>query len=214
MLDISVPIQPGVTPQWPGAPKVRFDRGLSIEDGDAVDDTTLLLNIHTGTHIDAPSHFVAGAKTVDQVPLSRLIGPCEVVALPGVERIGASELAAAQIPEGTTRVLLKTDNEQKWSPEFDEDFVGLRPDGARWLVDRGIVLVGIDYLSVQPFHESNEVHHTLLTAEVVIVEGLDLSAASAGAYELVCLPLKLHGVEGAPARALLFPPGTNLGGQE
>jgi arylformamidase len=212
ILDISVPVRPGTTPTWPGSPPIRFEPRLSLARGDSADDTTLTMNLHTGTHIDAPSHFLAGAKTVDAIALGALIGDCRVVSFEGRPVVTATDLEDADIPEGTTRLLLKTDNAQKWSSDFDESFVGLDVDAAKWIVARGIELVGNDYLSVQPYRESDDVHRTLLGGEVVIVEGLDLSAAEPGPYVLVCLPLKLAGVEGAPARAVLLPPGTDIGG--
>lgn len=211
MIDISVLVEPGVTPQWPGSPRLRFDRTRSIANGDSVDDTTIVMNLHIGTHIDAPSHFLADAKTVDEVPLDILIGACHVVSLPEVAKVHAADLDAANIPANTSRLLIKTNNAKRWSAEFDEAFVGLSVDAAHWIVDRGIRLVGVDYLSVQPYGDSDEVHHTLLGAEVVIVEGLNLAEADPGAYVLVCLPLKLRGTEGAPARAILLPSGTPLG---
>lgn len=205
-IDISTPVAPGVTPRWPGSPEIAFSPELRIADGDPADDTTITMNIHTGTHIDAPSHFVPGAPTVEQVSLERLVGPCRVVSFEGLAKIDAAALEAADIPAGTTRLLCKTDNEPRWASEvFDEDFVGFSVDGAKWLVEHGIELVGIDYLSVQPYRESDEVHHTLLGAHVVVVEGLRLGHVNPGAYSLVCLPLKLSGVEGAPARAILLP---------
>lgn len=211
MWDISVSVRPGVIPTWPGSPSPRFDRRLALANGDPADDTTLTMNIHTGTHIDAPSHFVEGGATVDAVSLETLVGPCSVVDLRGLPIIGAADLERAGIGEDATRLLFKTDNASKWSPDFDESFVGLSVDGAKWIVEHGARLVGNDYLSVQPFRESDEVHQTLLGAGVVLLEGLDLSAVEPGPYTLVCLPLKLHGVEGAPARAILFPAGTPVG---
>ncbi len=208
MIDISTPVAPGVTPRWPGSPELQFVPTLRLADGDPADDTTLRMNIHTGTHIDAPSHFVPGAPTVEQIPLGRLVGPCRVVSFEGLTTITAAALEAAAIPEGTTRLLCKTDNEARWaSPEFDEGFVGFSVDAAEWVVARGIGLVGVDYLSVQPYHESDDVHRVLLGARTVVVEGLRLGAVQPGAYTLVCLPLKLQGVEGAPARAILLPDG-------
>lgn len=211
MIDISAPIAPGSLPTWPGTPEPRFEAELRLDDGDPADDTTLHFSVHTGTHIDAPSHFVAGGKTVDLVPLDRLVGPCWVSEIRGVPALTARVLDAAGIPADTERLLVRTDNERRWGPKFDPDFVGFSLCGACWLVEHGIRLVGIDYLSVQPFRESNEVHRTLLRDEVVLLEGLQLQRAAAGRYVLVCLPLKLMGIEGAPARAILLPDGTPLG---
>ncbi len=204
-IDISVPLDPTRIPTWPTAPELTLLPRLSLSEGDHATDTTLRMSLHTGTHIDAPSHFVPGTGDVETVGLEQLCGPCTVVALPGVPRLTAAALEAAAIPAGATRILFKTDNEAKWGPRFAEDFVGLDESGARWLVERGVRLVGNDYLSVQAFACSDEVHHVLLRAEVAIVEGLDLSGAAPGDYQLLCLPLRCDGLEAAPARALLLP---------
>ncbi len=202
-LDISVPVAPGVTPLWPGSPEIRFEAHLSLEAGDPAEDTLLSMSAHTGTHIDAPAHFLQGAPRVEELDLEVLTGPCFVADLRGCERIGVDDLEAAGIPEDTRRLLLKTDNHRMWGPEFDEGYTALVPDGARWVIGRGIRLVGIDYLSIQAYHAPDSVHVDLLTAGVVILEGLDLREADPGAWELLCLPLKLVGTEAAPARALL-----------
>ena len=204
-IDISHPVSPGATPTWPGSPPVEFHKRLSMSCGDNADDTTITMSVHTGTHIDAPGHFISGRETADQIPLDVFMGPCAVVSCQGVAVISAATLEAANIPSDVERLLLKTDNGSKWSPDFDEEFVGVALDGARWIADRGIGLVGVDYLSVQPFRESDDVHRTLLGAGTVVLEGLMLGHITPGKYELLCLPLRLVGVEGAPARALLRP---------
>ncbi len=202
-IDISVAVAPGRTPIWPNSPEILFERRLDIERGDVVTDTTLTMSVHTGTHVDAPAHFLGDGATVESIAPSRLIGPAFVVDLRGHERVTAALLNAADVPEGTSRLLLLTDNSARWSATFEKDFVGLAPDASSWLVGRGIDVIGVDYLSVQPFTGSNSVHEILLEAGVIILEGIDLSHVSAGAYELNCLPLALIGTEGAPARALL-----------
>lgn len=207
-IDISVPVDPETTPLWPGSSPIRLERELSLKRGDPVNDTTLSCSVHTGTHLDAPAHFHEDGKTVDLIQPDILNGRCEVVSLRGVELIGEPELleALSGKPSGLTeRILLLTDNSVRWSPEFDEDFVGLSPDAARWIADQGIRLLGIDYLSVQPYEGSDIVHQVLLDAEVVLLEGINLSRVDPGTYQLLCLPLKLQGVEAAPARALLRP---------
>jgi arylformamidase len=163
------------------------------------------MSAHTGTHIDAPSHFVAGAGDIDQVALERLIGPCWVVSCEGAATIDGQMLENAFIPADFERLLLKTDNHRLWCDDFDPSYVALEPSAASWLVDRGIKLVGIDYLSIQSFEASDRVHIELLEAEMVILEGLDLSQVEPGAHELMCLPLKLEGIEAAPARAVVRP---------
>ncbi|MFT6398061.1 MAG: arylformamidase [Bradymonadia bacterium] len=202
-IDISVPVAPGLTPIWPEAPDIVFERRLDLDAGDAVTDTTISLSVHTGTHIDAPSHFLRGGATVDAIPPARLIGACHVADLRGVLEVSAAALDAASVPAGTRRLLLLTDNSARWSSKFELDFVGLTPDASRWVVARGIEVLGVDYLSVQPFTGSNAVHEVLLKADVVILEGIDLTDVSDGAYEMICLPLALVGTEGAPARAMI-----------
>ncbi len=210
-IDISVPVMPGRIPTWPRSPAIKFERRLSLAGGDNADDTTVTMSVHTGTHLDAPRHFVPGGATVDQLPLSTFTGPCQVVDCRGRAAIDALTLERAEIPENTRRLLLKTDNEHKWAPEFDESFVGVTVDGAQWLARRRLALVGIDYLSIQPYHETDQVHRAVLGAGTAILEGLTLEHVEPGPYLLMCLPIKLCGTEGAWARALLLPPGHTLG---
>lgn len=204
-IDVSAHVAPGVTPTWPGSPAIGFERRLDIARGDVATDTTLTMSVHTGTHIDAPAHFVAGGRTVEQLDLSALVGPAYVADLRGVDPITAAALDAAGIPADTERLLLLTDSSAPWEPEFREDFPALSVDGAHWIVARGMRCVGIDYLSVQPYHGSDEVHLSLLGAGIVLVEGLRLGAVRPGRCEFVCLPLLLVGCEGSPARALVRP---------
>ncbi len=199
--DISLPISNDL-PVWPGDPTVRIVRDDSLP---AVSEITL--SSHTGTHVDAPAHFIAGGATVDQLPLDALVGPAWVVYLPGPGPITADQLAAADIPDGPIRLLLRTDNSGRnalvWA--FETDFVALAPDAADWLLARGIRLVGIDAPSIEPLiTRGDPVHHTLLGAGVVIVENLDLTDVAPGAYRLACLPLRIVGGDGAPARAILI----------
>lgn len=207
-IDISVPVGPGLTPVWPGAPPIVFERRLDLARGDEVTDTTISFSVHTGTHIDAPAHFLCGGTNTDAIQPSRLIGPCYVADLRGQEQISADALTRAKIPTATPRVLLRTDNSDRWAATFDPGFAGLTPEAARWVVERGIELLGIDYLSVQPFEGSRAVHEALLSAGVVVLEGLDLRGVEAQTYELICLPLALVGSEGAPARAMIRPIST------
>lgn len=202
-IDISVPVGPGITPVWPGAPPIVFERRLDLDGGDEVTDTVVSFSVHTGTHIDAPAHFLRDGATVDAIPPSRLIGPCYVADLRGVDEISPAILEGADVPAGTRRLLLHTNNSARWSGTFESDFVGLTPEASRWCVERGIDVIGVDYLSVQPFTGSRAVHDVLLEAGVIILEGIDLTDVSDGAYEMLCLPLALVGTEGAPARALI-----------
>jgi arylformamidase len=207
--DISVAISPETTPTYPGDPAIEVISWAALARGDAANVTNLRMGAHTATHVDAPAHFIEHAPKVSTLPLDVLIGEARVVELAKtVEAIDANHVAA-HVPEGTTRVLFKTRNSDFWSADgkaFREDFTHLTLDGAQALVERGVQLVGIDYLSIEKFKAKTfETHLTLLSAGIVIVEGLDLHAVTAGDYELVCLPLKLAAGsgDGAPARAVL-----------
>lgn len=206
-IDISVDLGPQ-TVIWPGSCSIEFNKWKDISRGDKSNNTEIKFNAHVGTHIDAPRHFINDGKNTSQISLNELIGEVLVLDLTGRVEISDSYLESLDIPSGTKRVLLKTDNSILWQTGvrvFNEKFVALNAEAARWLVKRGIELVGIDYLSVQKYKDTPEVHRVLLGAEVVVVEGLDLSSVKPGYYDLVCLPLKLVGVEAAPARAILLP---------
>jgi arylformamidase len=204
--DISVPVSPSL-PVWPGDPAVVLEKVSSMDAGAHDNVSRLACGVHTGTHVDAPHHFMNDHRTVEMLALDVLVGPALVVELPLDARlVTADVLEQAAIPAGTERVLLKTANSQLWARgenAFFTDFVGVSEDGAEWLVSHAIKLVGIDYLSVAPFHQSIPTHRALLGAGVIVVEGLDLSAISPGSYGLYCLPLKLVGSDGAPARVIL-----------
>ena len=190
IIDVSVPVRPGMI-TYPGDPEVRLERVSSIGDGDVVNLSRLDLGVHSGTHVDAPLHFLDGGRGVETLPLDVLVGPCVVV----------DGLDPAAVPAGAERVLFKTSNSRLWErAEFSEDFVALDAEAARALVAAGVRLVGIDYLSIG----DEEAHRVLLGAGVVAVEGLDLREVEPGEYRLVCAPLKLEGAEGAPARVLLL----------
>ncbi len=204
--DITLTISPHL-PTWPGDPGVELERVEKIEDGSNANVSRVEMGVHTGTHVDAPFHFLQDGTTVDKLNLSLLTGRAYVLHLPDVEVITAAVLEEAQIPPRTRRVLFKTRNSDFWvkkEPDFQTDFVGLSEDGAEYLVRRGVKLVGVDYLSVAPFKNSRPTHEKLLEAGVVIVEGLDLSEVSQGRYTIYCLPLKLANSDGAPARAILI----------
>lgn len=180
-----------------------------MERGDAVNDSTLVCGVHTGTHVDAPLHFLADGADVTHLSLDVLIGPAIVAALPAVEAITAHDLEALDLPVDTQRLLLRTRNSEGWQRGdriFRTNFVALTTDAAHWIVARGIRLIGVDYLSVQRFRDNPQTHIALLEAEIVIVEGLNLAQIEPGNYELICLPLKLAGAEGSPARAVLKNP--------
>jgi arylformamidase len=207
-IDVSVPLRDGMV-VYAGDPPARIERVQEIARGDMANITRLDIGAHTGTHVDAPVHFVPDGAGADRLPLDVLIGPAVVADLTGRPGdVDAEALAGLDLPDGTERLLLKTPNSQLWArDEFTRDYVGVADDAARDLVERGVRLVGIDYLSIAPADDPEPSHRTLLGAGVVVVEGLDLRAVAAGRYDLVCLPLRIAGSDGAPARALLRPAG-------
>lgn len=203
--DISVSISPDL-PIWPGDTSLSVQRVEKIEDGDGANITQIKMSAHSGTHIDAPYHFLADGIRVDEIPLELLTGRVYVLDLPEVDLITASVVEGANIPPRTRRVLFKTRNSTFWSrnrSDFQEDYVALDAGAAQYLVDRGVKVVGVDYLSVAPYQATRPTHEILLKAGVVIIEGLDLSEVSQGRYTFYCLPLKLAGADGAPARVIL-----------
>jgi arylformamidase len=182
----------------------RFDK---IEAGDNTNTTRFEMSAHTGTHVDAPYHFINHGKGVDQLSLKVLTGRVYVLHLPNIDVVTAADLEKADIPPRTRRLLIRTRNSEYWAKgvrEFQTDFVGLTADAADYLVKRGVKLVGVDYLSVAPYKQSRPTHEILLRANVIIVEGLNLAEVAQGRYMLYCLPLKLKGADGAPARAILI----------
>ena len=204
--DITLAISPTM-PVWPGNPAVVLERVSSMDAGAHDNVSRLACGVHTGTHVDAPHHFLNDHRTVESLSLDILTGQAQVVQIPDdVKVVNAEALERTLLPAGTKRLLLRTSNSHIWErneTEFVTGFVGISEDGADWLVSHGIKLVGIDYLSVAPYHKSVPTHRSLLTAGIIIVEGLDLSAIKPGHYELFCLPLKLVGSDGAPARVIL-----------
>lgn len=205
LYDVSVAVSPKI-PVWPNTQVVEFNQTLSLDNGDIVTDTIIKMSVHTGTHIDAPSHFLVSGSTVEQVPLDILVGETYVAVLDHVSAITAECLEGLALPSETCRLLLKTQNSELWrndSSDFDDNFVALTFDAAQWVVDQGIKLIGIDYLSIQRYNDGPETHQILLGANVVVVEGLDLSEVPEGSYELICLPVKFKGLEGAPSRVIL-----------
>lgn len=205
IIDISVPIYTGMA-FYPGDPGAAVEARRSIDKGDVANISELRLGSHCGTHVDAPHHFKNDHRTIDRIPLDAMVGPARVLDLTGADgMISGPDLKAAGA-EGATRVLLKTKNSKLWGePEFSRGYVSLSEGAATHLVESGVVLVGIDYLSVERFKSDTfGVHHTLLAAAVVVLEGIDLSGVAPGDYELVCLPLKVKGGDGAPARAVLI----------
>jgi len=207
--DVTVPISE-LLPVQPGESRVQIEQLSRIAQDGQVNTSRLHLDVHTGTHIDAPFYAVQQGLTVDKLPLDLLMGPAfvaEVDRLHG-NAVEVFDLARIHFPKDTTRLLIKTRNSRLWEngfTEFERDYVHLAPQTAQWLVRRGIQLLGWDYLSVDAFETKDlRVHQTLLGAGMVIVEGLDLSRVPAGACQLVCLPLKLRDGAGAPARVLVI----------
>jgi arylformamidase len=204
--DITIPISENI-PVYEGDPAVEITSASQIAQGDAANVSRLCCGIHTATHVDAPNHFIEGSRHVHELELEKLIGKCRVVEID--QSVMAIEAKHVKNLEGVERVLFKTRNSDFWndfSQGFRKDFTYIAPDAAKALVDLGVKLVGIDYLSVEKFGaETFDAHIALLEKEIVIIEGLDLRAVSAGDYELVCLPLKIVGGtgDGAPARTIL-----------
>ena len=203
--DISLPLSADL-PIWPGDPPFVRRHISAIAQGGNTNTSFLEMCAHMGTHVDAPDHFLGDHRTVENLPLSNLCGRAYVLYLPEADLVTASLLEKAEIPPRTRRLLIKTRNSQYWVKHeklFQPDFVALSPDAAQYVVNRGFKLVGVDYLSVAPFKQSRPTHEILLKSGIIILEGLDLSAVSQGRYTLFCLPLKLVGSDGAPARAIL-----------
>lgn len=203
--DISMAIAPDML-YWPDTTVPAVEWEMRMSRGDIADVSRWVLGAHNGTHVDAPSHFLAGAPGLESVTLESLVGPALVVDLDDdVVSIGAGDLPLAELRPGE-RLLFKTSNSRHRleSSSFDEGYVGIEPDAARAMVSAGVQLVGIDYLSIEPFgREVFESHHVLLGAGVTVVEGLDLRGIGPGRYRLTILPLHLMGAEAAPARAIL-----------
>ena len=206
IVDISVPIRDAMT-VYRGNPAVRIRDAMTLRK-DGVNLSELCLGSHTGTHVDAPSHFVKGAKGIDRVDLQRFIGPAWVADLRQVKSgITADDLTKARIPPGSRRVLLRTSNSLWWHPAraFRTDFVYLAPDGADWMVERGIELVGIDYLSIEGYAVPGApTHKTLLAAGIPILEGLDLFTARPGRWQMAALPLRIVNGDAGLTRAVLW----------
>ena len=206
--DITVPISNDL-PTWPGDPGVQISDWCSLSAGDGANVSMLSFGAHTATHVDAPAHFIEGAAKVETLPLDALIGEAQVVEVPADCRAIDEQFVLAHCAPSAERVLFKTRNSAFWSeskPQFHTDFTYLDLEAAKRLVQQGIKLVGIDYLSIEKYaSEKHETHLALLSRGVVILEGLNLTEISAGKYELICLPLRLRSNkgDGAPARVVL-----------
>lgn len=204
--DITLTISPELV-VWPDDPSVELTTLSAIGDGADANVSHIKMGVHTGTHVDAPYHFIDGGKTVEDLDIGLLTGRAYVLHLQDdVELITKDLIENSSIPPRTKRVLFKTRNSKHWETDhkkFDEKFVGLDAEAAALLIQRGVKLIGVDYLSVAPYDDPVPTHTVLLEAGVIIVEGLNLSEVQQGRYTLYCLPLKIGGVDGAPARAIL-----------
>ncbi|MFQ6014748.1 MAG: cyclase family protein [Anaerolineae bacterium] len=207
--DLTVPISPRM-PTWPGDPSVAIEAKLRLAEGDPANVSQYTFGSHTGTHVDAPFHFMDHGLTVDKLPLSTLVGEAFIYEIGAQKEITVADLEALEVHPEATRLLLKTANSQLWAQgvtDFQPDYAALSLEGAQWIVERGIKLLGVDYLSVEAYgSQGQEVHRTLLGNGVIVVEGLDLSPLEPGLYMFTCLPLKVEGGDGAPARAIAVGP--------
>ena len=203
-IDISVRLRSGMV-HWPDNPPVRIERMLDMEHGDVANVSKISMGSHTGTHMDAPLHFVREGEGIDEMPLTAAMGRARVIEIHDPESVKPDDLDPHGIRRGE-RILLKTQNSARdWpSADFIEDFVYVSQEAARYLAAREIQTIGIDYLSVGGFHRDGvETHEALLNAGIWVIEGLDLSQVESGEYELICLPIKVERSDGAPARAIL-----------
>jgi arylformamidase len=203
LLDVSVPLAAGM-PAYPGNPEFELQPVKRIADGGSSNVSRLVMGTHTGTHVDAPKHFIDDGPGVDALPLDLLLGRARVIDIPKRGGIGAEELTAAGLREDL-RVLLKTPNSALWNGTgFHQDFTYVTEEGALYLVAQGVKVIGVDYLSVEQYKKAGgPAHRALLSHGVVIIEGLNLSDAEPGMYEMYCLPLRVLGGDGAPARVVL-----------
>ncbi|MFC2035056.1 cyclase family protein [Chloroflexota bacterium] len=205
-IDISIPLRDAMV-HWPGDSPISIKRVKDIDQGDAANLSVISMGVHSGTHVDAPIHFVKKGKDVDNIPLDTLVGSTRVIEIRDPESIKPEELTRHCI-RGGERILFKTENSSHvWqNDEFAEDFIFISDAAADFLVDLGVTLIGVDYLSVGSFkYGGSYVHKTLLSSGICIIEGLNLSNVTPGNYDLICLPLRIIGGDGAPARAIIRP---------
>jgi len=207
IIDISLPISNNL-PIWPGDPPLEITTEMSIKNGANANVSRINMSVHTGTHLDAPLHFFDDKPAIDDINLELFVGDATVILIKDhINRITHNDLQSLNIDVWPRRLLLKTNNSSKqlWKDNvFHTEFCALSADAAGFLVNKGVSVIGIDYLSIAPFDEPDPVHKILLGNGVVILEGLNLIDVSPGNYKLVCLPLKILDIEGAPARAILI----------
>ena len=207
IIDVSIPIGPGML-TYPGDPTVSLDRTMDMEAGEIANLSLLSMSTHTGTHVDPPIHYVADGLTIDEVPLDVLVGDAVVVDVRGAGAIDARELSRSGISSGSRRVLFRTDWSERWAeaaPVFPDSYTAVTVDGAAWLIEHNVDLVGTDFISIEgDDDETFPVHRALLGSGIIVVEGLDLRGVEPGTYGFACLPMKLRRGDGGPARAILF----------
>ena len=207
--DVSLVMRPDMT-LWGTEPGPSITPLRRIANGDTANVSILSFADHTGTHVDPPLHFIEGGAPVDRLPVDAMVGPCLVIDYQQTRHIDDAWLESARIPRGTERILFKTRNSELWrdpTAKVTKEFVTINASAARWCVAHGVRLVGMDYLSIEPQGPEKAgypVHHTLLGAGVVIIEGLDLRGIAGGTYDLICAPLTIAGADGAPARVFLI----------
>jgi arylformamidase len=212
-IDVSVTVRSGM-PHWPDNPPIYLERAQDIGRGDDANVSHMAMGVHTGTHMDGPVHFIHGGAGLDEMPLDATIGAARVIEISDPREVTATELRSYEL-RPLERILLRTSNSIRcWTTnDFVDDFVYISEPAAEYLVDSRVQTVGIDYLSVGGYHvDGAKVHRILLDAGIWIIEGLNLSSAPAGPYYMICLPVKLHGSDGAPARAILRPATAERGG--
>jgi arylformamidase len=205
IIDVTVTLEEGM-PLWPGSRAFKMTERESISRGDGQNVSAIECDAHSGTHVDAPRHHLEGGAPVDELCLDTLVGPSFVIDLAGERAVTGDLLRGREVAGEVERLIVKTGNSDLWGRSdrlFRRDYVAFDRSAAEWIVERGIGLVGIDYLSIEGYEGDSSVHRLLLQEGVVVVEGLDLRGVAQGEYEFICLPLKIAGAEGAPARAIL-----------
>jgi arylformamidase len=203
LIDVSVPLD-ALLPTYPHNTPFTLEPIKRMARGDSSNVSTLHMSAHTGTHVDAPRHFIDDGAGIEALPLELLIGRARVIAIDSRTGVAAEDLESLDLSDDI-RVLIKTHNSSLWgSPEFHTDYVGVTESGATYLVAHGIKVVGVDYLSVEQFKNPGApAHHVLLGAGTIVIEGLDLRDVDPGHYDMFCLPLRVVGSDGAPARVVL-----------
>src|SRR5215204_1089757 len=203
LIDVSVPLDAAL-PTYPSNTPFSLEPMKRMARGESSNVSTLHMSAHGGTHVDAPRHFFDDRPGAEALPLEMLIGRTRVVEVGSRSSISAGDLSAIDLSEDV-RLLIKTQNSRLWgSAQFHSDYVGISESGARHLVDRGIKVVGVDYLSVEQFRAPGApAHHVLLGAGTIVIEGLNLAGVDPGIYEMICLPLRIVGADSAPARVVL-----------